>query len=422
MPTWVDQLGTHAAELWETIQWLSARLKPVTDVLKPIIDLGGVTIAVMIAVYQFLGKRKLRLKLERVERAISNGEDEPWLLYNPQPFKERRGLFQRSSPEERDTRYICFYNQKGGVGKTTLAMTFAAYLDQKGLNTLLIDLDYQGSLSSGMLAACGVLTVDSKVNEIFEKNLIGDDVVNLAISLAKTRSVLAPKAKLPNTEIITSYYPFGKLENKLQLKWLVDDDFKTDLRHVVAKAVRSPSVRKKFDVVIFDCPPRLTTGTVNAICASTHLLIPTVLDKLSGEAVGPTLQTAKKLANKLNPDLELLGVVGNLTRQDELGPTEREALQMVRLALEIDGWGQRRMFRRTIPRRVAVTNAAGEDVAYLNKKEDFSKIFDDLGDELLEALDLMEKASSKTGSAAFDQSIQYAADFAREDVAGVAAE
>jgi chromosome partitioning protein len=233
------------------------------------------------------------------------------------------------------------------------------------------------------------------------------------------RSILKKETKLPHTKIITSYYPFGKLENKLHLKWLIDDSFKTDIRHVLAKSVRTPEVRKNFDAVIFDCPPRLTTGTVNALCASTHLLVPTVLDKLSGEAVGPTLQTAKRLMNKLNPDLQLLGVVGNLTRQDEPGQIEREASEMVRLALETDGWGERRMFKRTIPRRAAVANVAGEDIAYLCNA-DFRKLFDELGVELVEALKLKVRPMLDTGPSPVDPGTTSRP--ARESMEAVAAE
>jgi cellulose biosynthesis protein BcsQ len=390
-------LQTAMAMLWEGVTSVSTFLKPYAEVVNPINELTGFLIATVVALYQFVSNRLLKLKLERVEKAVSAGEDEPWLLYNPHPYKEKRGLFHEVLPNERNTKYVCLYNQKGGVGKTTLAMNFAAYLDKKGYHVLLVDLDYQGSLSSAMLSACDIPSVESKINELFEKNLTGDEAIGLATSLAQTRSIVKKEIKLPHTQIITSYYPFGKLENKLHLKWLIDDKFKIDIRHILARGVCTAEARRKFDVVIFDCPPRLTTGTVNAICASTHLLVPTILDNLSTEAVGPTIQAAKKLMTKLNPDLQLLGAIGNLTRLEELNATEREALLILRQALEVDGWGDRHVFKRTIPRRAAVSNVAGEDIAYLNKKEDFYKLFDELGDELVAALRLTPPVQSDTG-------------------------
>ena len=109
MTMWLELMllraATLAAQLWEGMRWLSILLRPYAEVIKPINDLGGFTIAVVVALYQFLSKRKLKLKLERVERAVSDGEDEPWLLYNPQPYKERRGFRHKPSSQERDTKY-----------------------------------------------------------------------------------------------------------------------------------------------------------------------------------------------------------------------------------------------------------------------------------------------------------------------------
>jgi cellulose biosynthesis protein BcsQ len=124
-------------------------------------------------------------------------------------------------------------------------------------------------------------------------------------------------------------------------------------------------------------------GTVAAIAASTHVLIPTGLDKLSAEAVGPALATMKLLKAKLNPRLKLLGVVGNLSRQDGLNPVEKEALDIVRSAFrEWDGDpSEKIIFERTLPRRQGIIDAAGEDIAYLTN-EDARQLFDALGREI----------------------------------------
>jgi AAA domain len=73
-------------------------------------------------------------------------------------------------------------------------------------------------------------------------------------------------------------------------------------------------VSDTFDIALIDTPPRLTAGTINALCSSTHLLIPTVFDKLSAEAVGTFVKGVHVLQTHLNPMIELLGV-GTLTYQ-----------------------------------------------------------------------------------------------------------
>jgi cellulose biosynthesis protein BcsQ len=368
------------SEIWQHIKIVSTAIKPYSDVIRPLHDFGVVTATVVFAAYQFVTKRNLKHKLDAIERALSGDEDEPWLLHHPKPYKDNKKKFwpfAQPAPETRDTKYICVFNLKGGVGKTTLAENLAAFFD-RALNkdVLLLDLDYQGSLSNAMLSACEISDVESQIDWVFGKGSTSRDLLAHTTSLQK---------RLPRTRIVTSHYPFGKLENQLHLKWLIEENYHSDIRQALARVVRSTEVKKQFDVVIFDAPPRLTTGAVNALCAATHLLVPTVLDKTSAEAVGPTLVTLRRLIEKLNPELKLLGVVGNLTRLDKLEPAEEQALGWVRQGMEKWGKKEGRVFERTIPRRKAVIDAAGRDIAYLANDE-FQKLFDKLGYEIADEL------------------------------------
>src|SRR5205807_10288596 len=94
----------------------------------------------------------------------------------------------------------------------------------------------------------------------------------------------------------------------------------------LAKLLLSDEMADSFDVMLIDAPPRLTAGTVNAFCASTHLLVPTVFDLLSAEAVGTFLNGAEALKHSLNHGIDLLGVVGMLTyQQGKLSVREENA-------------------------------------------------------------------------------------------------
>ena len=88
---------------------------------------------------------------------------------------------------------------------------------------------------------------------------------------------------------------------------LSDDDVRYRLRH----ALHSRELREHYDVVLIDCPPRLTTGCVNALAASDYVLIPVLLEKTSTEAVPRTLSWLKRFQAQVCTELDVLGVVGN---------------------------------------------------------------------------------------------------------------
>jgi chromosome partitioning protein len=387
--TWLGVAANSVAAswqvLWDLVKLVSAFLEPAAAVLRPIFDLGGVTVAALVAAWQFAAKRDLRQKLERIERALGDEETELWLLHKPRPYKAKKPfLWSPAVAETGSTKYICIYSLKGGVGKTTLAMNLACYLDKKlSKKVLLVDLDFQGSLSSACLAACAIEDVPSDVNGLFDDKARPAQVIKLATSL---------EAKLPNTRIITSFYPFGKLENRLMLRWLIEESSKRDIRHALAKLFFTSEVSEAFDVVIFDVPPRLSTGTIGALCSSTHLLLPTILNKMSSQTVAPTLDSLKVLSDHLNPNLELLGVVASLTLQNHLVEAESIAKHSVQASVDaiskgLETWTKgREIFGRNIPRRQAVVNAINaNDFPYLYDV-DFRALFNELGDEISQRL------------------------------------
>ena len=108
-------------------------------------------------------------------------------------------------------------------------------------------------------------------------------------------------------KIFCAYYPFATIENELMTEWLLGRA--PDPRYNLSAILRSEEVQDKFDAVLIDCPPRITTACVNALCASTHLLIPTLLDEMSAQAAEYFSLQIKRMKATLFPRLELLGVV-----------------------------------------------------------------------------------------------------------------
>lgn len=315
-------------------------------------------------------------KLDRDLHSITEGAQELWKLRDVKPFPQYLNWLRDPS----GAKTITFGNLKGGVGKTTLAANFAAYLSAtRNMPVLLVDLDYQGSLSNMLMLAIEREEVESRVDWLF------DEKANLA-TVDRASIHLVPK--LSQTWLVPANYTFAQMENQLLLSWLLQEDGGIDVRFRLAHALLSPDVRRRYGAIIFDMPPRMTLGSINALVASNRFVVPTVLDTLSVEAVRQFLVNMRAIKNDLSLDIELAGIVGVMTRQKNLSPNEERALEAAR-----DGgaaWKEDLdfVFPTTLPRRVDIANAAGEDIAYFGKNNEgpLKALFDPIFDEIYNAI------------------------------------
>jgi chromosome partitioning protein len=203
----------------------------------------------------------------------------------------------------RRCRIIAVTNLKGGVGKTTLTANLSAALCGLGQRVLMLDLDYQGTLTSICLS--GQEIEDLRRQRRFVQNLFREDEPRPAAFLGWAQRVQGGTGF-----VMAADEDLAELEMQSLARWLVQQASQ-DVRFLLREVLHSDEVQGAFDFVFLDCPPRLTTACINALAASDYVLIPTLLDQPSSDAVPRQLRWLRKLQPLLFPQLAVLGIIGN---------------------------------------------------------------------------------------------------------------
>lgn len=174
-------------------------------------------------------------------------------------------------------------NQKGGVGKTTTIINLCAYLTKAGHRVLLIDLDPQGNATSGLG---------------FDKLNLSQNTYQAMLENAKPEDVIV-STSLTNLDILPTNADLAGAEVQLAKA----DDRETKLRDFIAKT------SDNYEYIFIDCPPSLGLLSINALVASTNVIIPVQTEYYAMEGLSQLIQVIDRIQAKLNPTLQILGVV-----------------------------------------------------------------------------------------------------------------
>ncbi|MBR2025153.1 MAG: AAA family ATPase [Clostridia bacterium] len=248
---------------------------------------------------------------------------------------------------------ISFANQKGGVGKTTSAVNCAASLGALGKKTLLIDLDPQGSSTSGVGVAKNSLKHTSY--DVLTKNcapskaIVETNFSNLYL-MPSNMSLAAAELELA-TEEKREYFLKGALE---QLE-------KTS----------------SFDYVIIDCPPSLGIITINALAASHGLVVPIQCEYFALEGLSQLMMTFKSVRQRYNPRLNITGIL--ITMYNSRYKLSAQVLE------ELNKYYSYQLFDTKITRSVTLSEAPsfGEPIKYYAKYSKGSLEYEKVAKEII---------------------------------------
>lgn len=232
-------------------------------------------------------------------------------------------MYGRKLVEVNMGRIIAVANQKGGVGKTTTTINLSACLAEQGQKVLVIDVDPQGNTTSGL----GI-----------DKNNTENTVYELMLGEASIDDCIY-KSVMDDLDVIPSNVNLAGAEIDL-----IDID---DREYILKKIINS--LKEKYDFILLDCPPSLSMLTVNAMTAANTVLVPIQCEYYALEGLSQLIRTINLVKQKLNPELEIEGVV--FTMYDARTNLSLQVVENVKANLK------QTVYKTIIPRNIRLAEA-----------------------------------------------------------------
>jgi chromosome partitioning protein len=251
-----------------------------------------------------------------------------------------------------NARVISMCNQKGGVGKTTTTINLGASLAELGRKVLLVDFDPQGSLSVGL--GLNPHEMDASIYNLLmdRETRLGDVIVGSGIE---------------GMDLLPSNIDLSAAEVQLVHEVAREQT----LQRVLAPAI------EHYDVILIDCQPSLGLLTVNALTASDSVIVPLECEYFALRGVALLKTTIDKVRERLNPKLEIDGVLG--TMFDGRTLHSREVMERL-----VSAWGDT-VFHTVIRRTVKFSDAtvAGEPITSYASSSTGASAYRQLAKEVL---------------------------------------
>lgn len=249
---------------------------------------------------------------------------------------------------------ISIVNQKGGVGKTTTALSLGSFLAESGKFVLLVDMDPQANATAGL----------------------GVDYRTIPHGVYEAISGIVP---MRNTVVPTPHDGLKLVPATGALAGANVELVGVDRReHRLAEAMLE--VRNDYDVILIDCPPSLGLLTINALVASDSVLIPVQAEFYALEGLGQLLETVELIRRELRPSLAVLGAI--ITMYEGRLRLSNDVLQ------ELHRYFPNRVFRSVIPRNVRLAEAPshGKTIAHYDPDSKGAHAYEKLTRELISCL------------------------------------
>jgi chromosome partitioning protein len=255
------------------------------------------------------------------------------------------------------TRVIAVANQKGGVGKSTTAVSLGAALAELGYRVLVVDLDPQGNASTGL-----GIRHESRDVTVYD--------------------VLATEAPIDGAVVATPVEGLFAIPSTIDLAGAEIELVSQFSRELRLRKALEPLKGDEYDFVFLDCPPSLGLLTVNALAAAQELIVPIQCEYYALEGLGQLLRNVGLVQQNVNPDLRLTGIV--MTMYDPRTKLSEQVVQEVRRHFG------KRVYRTVIPRTVRLSEAPGfgQPITVYDPRSRGAECYRDLAKEVASKLPL----------------------------------